>query len=85
MSCKAEKIGEVQKWEMPEVEFPAGNSFSEESITLGNALFGERLFSQYTSVSCQSCHMPHMAFTDQIKVGEGVFGRKVTRKYSNFV
>ncbi|MFT6411229.1 MAG: cytochrome c peroxidase [Flavobacteriales bacterium] len=68
-----------QKWAMHEVQFPADNPFSEESVTLGSALFGEQLFSEDTTISCQSCHMPHMGMTDQLKVGEGVFRRPVTR------
>ncbi|MFT5858162.1 MAG: cytochrome c peroxidase [Flavobacteriaceae bacterium] len=79
ISFDTPKDGEIEKWEMPEVQFPEDNPYSNESIDLGAALFGERLFSQDTTLSCQSCHMVHMALTDQVKVGEGVFGRKVTR------
>ena len=71
--------GKTEKWEIPEIKFPKDNPFSNESIELGSVLFSERLFSQDTSISCQSCHMPHMAFTDQLEVGEGIFERKVSR------
>ncbi|MFK8038134.1 MAG: cytochrome-c peroxidase [Crocinitomicaceae bacterium] len=79
ISFNTTTIGEIGKWEMPKVQFPIDNPFSIESIELGNALFGERLFSQDTSISCQGCHMTHMALTDQLKVGKGVFDREVTR------
>ncbi|MCJ8290903.1 MAG: c-type cytochrome [Crocinitomicaceae bacterium] len=79
ISFNTPKVSEIQKWEMPEVQFPKDNPYSIESIELGGALFSERLFSQDTSISCQSCHMTHMALTDQVKLGEGIFGRKVTR------
>ena len=75
----------TEKWEIPEIKFPKDNPFSNESIELGSVLFSENLFSQDTSISCQSCHMPHMAFTDQLKVGEGIFNRKVTRNSPSLI
>ena len=73
------KKGEIEKWEIPEVQFPEDNPYSDASIELGSILYSENLFSQDTSISCQSCHMPHMAFAEQLIVSEGVFNRKVTR------
>lgn len=73
------KGGEIEKWEMPEVKFPEDNPLTEESINLGSALFSETLFSKDSTVSCQTCHASFMALTDQLPVGEGTFGRKVTR------
>ncbi len=73
------QVGEIEKWELPEVQFPKDNPLTNESIELGAALFSETLFSQDTSISCQTCHSNFMALTDQLKVGEGVFGRQVTR------
>jgi len=78
-SFNTNQIGELKKWEIPEVQFPNDNPLSNESIQLGAALFSERLFSKDTSISCQTCHATNMALTDQLPVGEGVFGRHVTR------
>jgi cytochrome c peroxidase len=79
ISFSTNKLGKIEKWEMPQVVFPEDNPLSDESIQLGAALFSERLFSKDTSISCQTCHATFMALTDQLEVGKGVFGRQVTR------
>lgn len=66
-------------WERPEIPEVKGNPLTDESIQLGGALFGELLFSQDTSISCQSCHINVDAFADHLPVGEGIKGRTVTR------
>ncbi len=58
---------------------PTDNPTSKEKITLGKALFFDKRLSINETVSCASCHDPNLAFTDQKKVSEGVFGRKTTR------
>lgn len=79
ISLSTNDSGKIEKWEMPEVIFPEDNPLTNERVELGGALFSERLFSQDTSISCQTCHSTFMALTDQLAVGEGVFGRQVTR------
>lgn len=79
VSLNTSEGGKIEKWEMPTVQFPENNPYSLESIELGGALFSEPLFSQDTSISCQTCHATFMALTDQLPVGEGIFGRQVTR------
>ena len=79
ISLDTDSTGKIEKWEMPEVIFPEDNPLTNESVELGAALFSERLFSKDTSISCQTCHSTFMALTDQLAVGEGVFGRQVTR------
>lgn len=79
ISLDTDSTGKIEKWEMPEVIFPEDNPLTNESVELGSALFSERLFSKDTSISCQTCHATFMALTDQLAVGEGVFGRQVTR------
>jgi len=79
ISFNSIRVIEIKKWEIPEVRFPIDNPLSNESVELGAALFSERLFSKDTSISCQTCHATNKALTDQLPVGEGVFGRQVTR------
>ena len=73
------QIVSIDDWEKPRVKYPDDNPFSEASIKLGGELFFESLLSKDSSISCQSCHLISEAFTDHLPVGEGVFGRKVTR------
>jgi cytochrome c peroxidase len=79
VSLNSNEGGEIENWEISEIKFPTDNPFSNESVDLGAALFSETLFSQDTSISCQTCHATYMALTDQLVVGEGTFGRQVTR------
>jgi cytochrome c peroxidase len=62
-----------------QIPTPADNPMSAEKIALGRALFFDKRLSIDESISCASCHMPELAFTDQKKVSTGVKGRMVQR------
>ena len=66
-------------WIRPKIKFPKDNPESDASINLGNSLFFETLLSKDSTLSCQSCHMTGIAFADNLAIGEGILGRKVTR------
>jgi cytochrome c peroxidase len=59
--------------------FTIQNQKNKEKIALGKSLFFDKRLSINETVSCVSCHDPRLAFTDQKKVSEGVFGRMTTR------
>ena len=54
---------------------PADNPTTQEGIALGRALFFEKQLSLDGSVSCASCHKPEYAFSDQVKVHQGIGGQ----------
>lgn len=61
------------------IEHPSDNPFSTTKIALGRALFFDPRLSRTNSVSCATCHIPELAFTDGKTVSEGVEGRKTMR------
>lgn len=48
----------------PSMEFPDDNQFSKDRWELGKKLFYEKRLSIDGSISCASCHLPSLAFTD---------------------
>jgi cytochrome c peroxidase len=58
---------------------PEDNPLTEEGIALGRKLFFEPLLSLDSSVSCASCHLPHLAFSDMLDRSRGVNGRLSNR------
>jgi cytochrome c peroxidase len=63
----------------PAPVFPEGNELTPERWALGKRLFFDPILSSDHSVSCASCHLPEMAFTDGKQFSEGVEGRLGTR------
>ena len=55
----------------PEIDFPEDNLPSVERINLGKRLFFDTLLSKDFSVSCASCHKPHLAFSDNLRFSIG--------------
>ncbi|MFT5777918.1 MAG: cytochrome c peroxidase, partial [Crocinitomicaceae bacterium] len=62
-----------------EVISPVDNPLSEEKIALGKALFFDKRMSSDGTVSCATCHVPEMAFTDQKAFSDGVMGHHAKR------
>src|SRR5690554_76683 len=54
-------------------------SFQKELIQLGEDLFFDSRLSIDNSISCASCHLPELAFSDGKKVSKGVHQRKGKR------
>jgi len=55
------------------------SNFELEKVELGRKLFFDKRLSSDETVSCSSCHLPEMAFTDGLKVSVGVEGRLTER------
>ena len=62
-----------------EAIYPADNENSAEKIALGKEFFFDKRLSLDESISCAVCHKPGLAFTDGLKVSDGILGRKSNR------
>ncbi len=49
---------------LPEVKAPENNPTTAEKVELGYLLFFDRRLSRDDSMSCSTCHLPEMAYTD---------------------
>lgn len=61
------------------INYPSDNLNSEEKVELGKKLFFDKRLSKDETVSCATCHVPSLAFTDGKETSDGVYGRKTTR------
>jgi cytochrome c peroxidase len=59
----------------PELHVPVDNQLTASRIALGRRLFHDSLLSRDSSISCASCHLQSLAFTDGRPVAIGVEGR----------
>ncbi len=59
--------------------FPSDNAFSTERYELGKKLFYDPRLSRTLEISCASCHLPELAFSDQLATSPGVEKRAGTR------
>ncbi len=63
----------------PQPEFPDDNAYTPMRWALGKKLFYDSRLSIDSSISCASCHKPHLAFSDDVSSTSGVFDRPGTR------
>lgn len=63
----------------PAVVHPEDNEFTMARWELGKRLFSDPILSIDMTVSCASCHLPELAFTDGRSVSLGVENRPGTR------
>ena len=59
----------------PNPIFPEGNDFTMERWELGKRLFFDPIMSFDSTISCASCHLPNLAFSDDKPVSIGVQNR----------
>ena len=64
---------------LPPVPIPADNPPTAETIALGRRLYFDTSLSVDNTVSCATCHMPPMGFTDGQRVSTGVKGQHGVR------
>lgn len=64
----------VPSW-FPELPVPPDNVLTADRIALGRRLFYDPLLSADSSISCASCHIQELAFTDGRPMAIGVQGR----------
>lgn len=56
----------------PVPQFPDDNQLTQERWSLGKKLFFDTRLSKDNSISCATCHLPELAFTDGRRVSEGI-------------
>ncbi|MBX2926634.1 MAG: hypothetical protein KF852_02260 [Saprospiraceae bacterium] len=54
---------------------PEDTPLTEEGIELGRRLFFDPILSADSTISCASCHLPELAFSDGMRTSTGVQGR----------
>jgi cytochrome c peroxidase len=64
---------------LPPVPIPADNPPTEDTIALGRRLYYDTALSVDSTVSCATCHMPGMGFSDGKRVSNGVGGKSGVR------
>lgn len=77
-SCDKEEVVHevvhVPNW-FPELPVPTDNLLTAERVALGRRLFYDPLLSSDSTVSCASCHLQTLAFSDGLPVSFGVADR----------
>jgi len=66
----------------PVMEIPADNTLTRSRVALGKRLFFDPALSRDSTISCASCHRPHLAFADSLSQTPGIEGRPGTRNAS---
>lgn len=59
---------------------PAGNPLTAEKVRLGRKLFFDKALSRDRSLSCATCHVPELGFTDEEPVAVGIGGQTGSRR-----
>lgn len=57
----------------PPMIWPKDNLFNYEKVAIGKKLFFDPILSLNNKISCSTCHLPSLAFTDGKKVSKGLF------------
>lgn len=70
---------------LPSFTIPEDNPLTLEGIRLGQHLFYDPILSSDSTVSCSTCHIPELAFTDGLALSEGVGGAKGRRSSMSLV
>lgn len=71
-------LEDVPVW-FPSLPMPDDNPLTADRVALGRKLFYEPLLSRDSSVSCATCHVQALAFSDGLPVSRGVEGRVTLR------
>ncbi|MCH2225574.1 MAG: cytochrome-c peroxidase [Crocinitomicaceae bacterium] len=73
LGCNYNEQGQISP--LGKMEEPLDNKSSKDKIELGRKLFFDKRLSSNNKVSCASCHIPELAFTDGKKKSIGVENR----------
>ena len=57
------------------IPVPDHNQLSPEKVALGERLFFDPILSRDQTISCGTCHLPELAFTDGLPKSRGIEGR----------
>ena len=75
----------VQPTGFPIMPIPADNPMTQEGFELGRRLFYDVRLSKDNSMSCASCHLPELGFTDATAFSTGVDGEQTRRSSMSLV
>ncbi|MEM9837485.1 MAG: cytochrome c peroxidase [Bacteroidota bacterium] len=87
-SCQQATSSEPVVYDPPEfadIIYPPDNPSTRAGLALGERLFFDPILSADSSISCSSCHLPALAFTDGKVVSTGIYGRKGRRNSPSLV
>lgn len=71
--------------EFPMLEVPSDNPMTQEGVQLGRHLFYDPILSADSTISCASCHLPELAFTDGLTKSVGINGQESNRSSMSLV
>ena len=78
VACSSPHTPTLFDWQdppgFPRMVVPTDNPFSREGVALGRRLFYDPILSADSSMSCASCHLQQLAFSDGKARSEGVVG-----------
>lgn len=69
----------------PSMLIPTDNPLTVDGIELGRHLFYDPILSADSTLSCSSCHLPSLSFTDNNKFSEGIDGIAGTRSSMSLI
>lgn len=69
----------------PVMNIPADNPMTKEGINLGRHLFYDPILSGDSTMSCASCHLPELSFTDGNAFSKGIDGINGTRSSMSLI
>jgi len=58
---------------------PENNPLNEDKVELGRVLFFDKRLSADSTISCATCHLPQLAFTDARQQSQGISGLRGLR------
>lgn len=70
---------------LPALTIPSDNLQTADKISLGQQIFNDPQFSKNGKISCASCHLKNLAFTDGKKTTAGISGLTGTRNAPTIV
>ncbi len=70
---------------LPEMDIPADNELTVAGVQLGRHLFFDPILSLDSTISCASCHLPELGFSDPNTVSFGVNNATGTRNAMSLV
>lgn len=66
-------------------KIPPDNPITEKKVALGELLFFDPILSDDSTISCSTCHLPELAFTDGKKLPVGIKGNIGNRNSPSLV
>ena len=69
----------------PKMEIPTNNPMTNQGILLGRHLFYDPILSADSTMSCASCHLPELNFTDGKAFSKGIDGLNGTRSSMSLI